>query len=761
MSPSQRSDAAAVSVVCIGAGPAAIMMLERLAANHAHRDPEQRIDVRLVDPHRPGGGRIWRRDQSPLLKLNSMLEDVACFTDASSSIDGPVAPGPSLAEWVHAVRAGSIAAPDWADLALEREIAEIGDRDFPTRRLNHAYLSWVFAETVRRASDRVSVEWVRDTAVAVERAERGPGQGGDAAEPGHTADSGDAAEPGDGAAWGGGADRQIVRLASGDALAADIVILALGHNGTDPSEESVRLADFAGAHGLEYVAPAFTADLDLDHLPAGSNVIVRGLGLAAIDLAVMLTGGRGGRFETRPDGSLRYLPSGREPVLHLGSRRGVPYRSKVTSRLQGDPVELAYLGAPFREATAARTEPLDFVRDAWPLVAAELLTGYYRELCTGHPTRVSAPWERFEARLRAVLAQPQGFASPELAELVRAHVPDPDDRLDLAAFDRPLAFPPEGSEAAAFEQALAAARMADADAEGADAAGADADADGADAVQQRVLAHIAADLRLRTRPEHSATQALFMTGLYAFLALAEVAPERWNARSRTRDLPGRWFAYFSYLASGPPGHRLEELIALAEAGVVRFLGADVRVEADAERGVFTATGSAVLRGAGEGVPVSATTAVSARALIDAWLPEARASRSDNPLLRQLVASGQLRELAVVDETGAEGTGLIEVGPGGRVPGSSRQFALGPFVAGLTGGAFTRPGIDALPFRVHDRVARAVLDAVAEVAAARTPASLPAVPPHPPHPHPPHPPHPAAGSVAERVARRTPVDTLRN
>ncbi|WP_010157854.1 FAD/NAD(P)-binding protein, partial [Leucobacter chromiiresistens] len=696
MSPSQRSDAAAVSVVCIGAGPAAIMMLERLAANHAHRDPEQRIDVRLVDPHRPGGGRIWRRDQSPLLKLNSMLEDVACFTDASSSIDGPVAPGPSLAEWVRAVRAGSIAAPDWADPALEKEIAEIGDRDFPTRRLNHAYLSWVFAETVRRASDRVAVEWVPDTAVAVEPAGPAPGLRDDAAE----RDGG--AERGGGAKRGGGAERQIVRLASGGALAADIVILALGHNGTDPSDESVRLADFADEHGLEYVAPAFTADLDLDHLPAGSDAIVRGLGLAAIDLVVMLTGGRGGRFETRADGSLRYLPSGREPVLHLGSRRGVPYRSKVTSRVQGDPVGLAYLGASFREATAARTEPLDFVRDAWPLVAADLLTGYYRELFTGHPTRVSASWKRFEPRLRAVLARPGGFASPELAELVRAHVPDPDDRLDLAAFDRPLAFPPEGSEAGTVS----------------------ASANAADAVQQRVLAHIAADLRLRSRPEHSATQALFMTGLYAFLALAEVPPERWNARSRTRDLPGRWFAYFSYLASGPPGHRLDELIALAEAGVVRFLGADVRVEADAERGVFTATGSAVVRGAGEGEPVAATAAVSARTLIDAWLPEARASRSDNPLLRQLVASGQLRELAVVDETGAEGTGLIEVGPGGRVPGSSLQFALGPFVAGLTGGAFTRPGIDALPFRVHDRVARAVLDAVTEVAAARTPASRP-------------------------------------
>lgn len=657
-----------VVVVCVGAGPAAIMLLERLIANHERDRPGLPIELHLVDPHHPGGGRIWRRDQSPLLKLNSMLEDVACFTDPSCTLDGPVAPGLSLAEWVRSVRAGEIAMPEWADEAVEREIREIEARDFPTRRLNSAYLGWVYEETLRRASDRFTVEWHRDIAVAVE-------------------DHQDSES-----------NRSSVHLASGAALDADILVYALGHNGTEPSSESKRLAGFARRNGLEYVAPAFTADLSLDHLRAGTDVIVRGMGLAAIDLIVMLTSGRGGRFFENARGALQYAPSGREPVLHLGSRRGVPYRSKITSRMVGDATVLEYVGAEFRAAVEHRDEPLDFERDVWPLVANELITGYYRELFTGHAERVVGDWAAFWPLLRAALARDGGYASAELAELIATHVPDCDDRFDLEAFERPLGFAPAGREPQPPGRPDERTPSGD--------------------VHHRVVEHVSTDLRHRTAQRHSATQALFMTGLHVYISLAEIPPERWNARSRTQLLPRRWHATFSYLASGPPGHRLAELLALADAGVVRFLGGELQVSADEDGGAFTATGTAVVS-----ETAVASASITASTLIDAWLPEARASRSDNPLLRQLVASGRVSELTVGDAgadgaaDGASTTGQIETGPGGRIPGRTRQFGLGPFVAGPTGGAFTRPGLDSLPFRIHDRVARAILAEAAEVAEA--------------------------------------------
>ncbi|MFV0434655.1 MAG: FAD/NAD(P)-binding protein [Leucobacter sp.] len=702
----------AVRIVGVGAGPAGVMILERIIANQARDFAGLALDIHLVDPHEPGGGRIWRRTQSPLLKLNTMLRDDAVFTDASCEIEGPVVPGPSLAEWIAEVLAGRIARPDWWDAALEAEIREASDESFPTRRLNSAYLSWAYGEIVRRAAPSVTVSWHEDRVVDIEEGEPSAHR---------------------------------VRLASGAVLDADIVVHAVGHNGSEPSGQSVELGDFAARHGLGYVAPAFTADVDFDWVPAGEDVIVRGMGLAAVDLVVLLTEGRGGRFvrgqgtdsADAGGGRLRYLPSGREPVLHLGSRRGIPYRSKITSTLLGEPVgaaSLEYVGPAFHERLARTEGTIDFERDVWPLLSAEFLTGYYRELFTGHPEKVRGSWAEFSEALRVILSRSGGFRSEDLhsedlraesaraealRELIETHVPEAVDRLDLDSFDRPLHFPPLPFPPVGTDTAAAS-----------DSPGISDD----EAVQRRLREHIAEDLRLRTTQRHSATQGLFMATLLSFLSLAEVPRERWSARSLTSLLPRQWFSYFSYVASGPPGHRLEEFAALSEAGLLHFLGGDLVLETDERAGVFRAAGSAQVGGpdrdgdGGVGGPARdgsargggrvAHATASAAILIDAWLPEATAAASDNELLRRLVASGQARELAVADAEHSGSTGQLAVGEDGRLLGTRRQFGMGPFTSTPTSGAFTRPGMNSLPFRLNDRFARVVLAEAEKIAGER-------------------------------------------
>lgn len=650
-----------VRLVFIGAGPAALMLLERIVAGHAADPQAPPLRIDLVDPHEPGGGRIWRRDQSPLLKLNTLVGDAAVFTDASCTIDGPIAPGPSLVEWLERLLAGDIPRPGWWDDLLEDEARQVTEHSFPTRRLHSAYLSWAYEEVVRRAGPGVRIDWHRDRAVAV-------------------------------SSYG---DAHVVTLAAAPPLTADVVVYLLGHNGSAPAADSAALAEFAASHDLVYVPPAFTAEADLSWVCDGEDVIVRGLGLAAVDLMVLLAEGRGGRFE-RHDGELRYVPSGREPVLHLGSRRGVPYRSKVTSRLAGDPVVLVHLGEEFRARVAGSEHPLDFDRDVWPLFVAELITGYYRELFTGHPDRVSRPWSAFGPDLARVLAQPDGFRSDACRALVEQGVPHAEDRFDFEVFDRPLDHADE----------LGAPRRGD-------LAAADAETQAqaeAEALQQRVRDHIALDLRLRTEQRHSAAQGLFLTALFAHQSLAEIPKARWTARSRCEGLPRRLHAFFSYLASGPPAHRLEEILALSRAGVVRFLGAHVEVRADEATGLFSARGRAQTPGG------RVEARVTARALVDAWLPHADAARSDNGLLRRLVADGVVHELVASDEGYTGGTGQVETGVDGRLPGAPGQFAVGAFTSAFSG-AFTRPGIDSLPFRRFDRIARAVLDEARVVAAA--------------------------------------------
>lgn len=65
--------------------------------------------------------------------------------------------------------------------------------------------------------------------------------------------------------------------------------------------------------------------------------------------------------------------------------------------------------------------------------------------------------------------------------------------------------------------------------------------------------------------------------------------------------------FFSYLAFGPPGPRLRQLLALSRVGVVRFVGADMAVRA--EGGVFRASSATV-----PGVSVEARAPVGVRRL---------------------------------------------------------------------------------------------------------------------------------------------------
>lgn len=614
-------------LVIVGAGPRAVMLVERLLA----RPTSTPLRITVVDPFPPGAGRIWRRDQSPLLKLNSMARDVTVFTDESCLIAGPVRSGPSLMDWVERVRAGTLPDASIDDPDLDAELRGLRPDSFPTRRLQSAYLDWFWRRTVAIAPPGVevrwhqgSVQWVDDTTDGYELA-----------------------------------------LADGIRLPADVVVYALGHNASEPADDAVALLAAAAREGLTYIPPAFTADADLDVLAAGDDVIVRGLGLAAIDTVVLLTQGRGGRFVRDADGILGYEPSGAEPRLHLGSRRGVPYRSKVSSQLRGETPAREVLTPATIAALLARPGTVDFVDDVWPLIARELVWGHYRELFTGHPERVGTTWEAFRETLRTVDAD-----TTALRSAAAAVVPDPLDRFDVRALDLPLG-----------EERFASS----------------------DAAHERVHRHIVDDLHLRTSPERSTARALFTTILQSFVALSDIPTERWSARSRARDLPVTWQTFFSYVASGPPAHRLEELLALSAAGIVRFLGPEVDVRVDPGRG-FVASSA---RTTGE---------VVARNLVDAWLPAATAADSSNPALRE-IASRHGREVRVSDETFSGSLGRIDVDAEGRVIGRDGQpraamFAIGPFTSSMEAGAFTRPRSNALSLRQTDRVAGAVCAAVA-------------------------------------------------
>jgi hypothetical protein len=633
------------AIAIVGAGPRGTGLLERLAASAPELlDRVGRgtvLDVHLIDPHPAGAGRIWRHAQSPLLAMNSMAADVTMFTDDSVRCDGPVVPGPSMWEWAQDLRAGRLPGEDLRDLGpeLAAELRALRATTFPTRRLQSAYLGWVLRHVTAGLPDGVRVHVHGCRAVGL------------------TDDGGP-----DGA--------QLVHLDGGATLRVDAVVLASGHLDATPTDAELDLAARAAAAGLRYLPPEQTTDSDLTVVEPGEPVIVRGTGLAFVDLAVLLFEGRGGRYEPGPDGELRYVASGREPVLHVGSPRGSLYHAKTEYALRGGRPHLPrFLGRQVVDPLVARGG-VDLRAEVWPLMAKEIGWGWYHELLHGHPHRVRLDAATFTARYAAA-----DWDSPEMAALLAEAVPDAVDRIDLAALDRPL----DGVRAGSFE-----------------------------ALQPLVRAHVAEDLRQHVDPAHTPHLGAFVAMLSVYAQVTPLVTEgALTARSKARDV-GWWQGLFNAVASGPPGFRVRQLLALSRAGYVRFLGPGMWTEVDAE-----GPGPARFRAGSAAVPGESVTATL---MIDARLPEPSAARTTDPLLAQLLRSGAVAEEVLVDDDGTllRNTGAIRVRPAdGAVLDAAgrahpRRFAIGPHTNVRVAGAFTRPGTNAQSLRYNDAVARALL-----------------------------------------------------
>ncbi|WP_223881314.1 FAD/NAD(P)-binding protein [Nesterenkonia ebinurensis] len=123
-------------------------------------------------------------------------------------------------------------------------------------------------------------------------------------------------------------------------------------------------------------------------------------------------------------------------------------------------------------------------------------------------------------------------------------------------------------------------------------------------------------------PEKMAVNALHAARLKVKHLVTEhlIRPE-----SRLRDVEGWFEALVEGLASGPPLQRIEELAAVARAGVVEFLGPEPVYGVDGTQKSFIADSAAV-----QGVRYSA------EHMIEAMMPPNRITQATSPLVRGLL-----------------------------------------------------------------------------------------------------------------------------
>ncbi len=595
-----------IRVAIIGAGPRGTSALERLLAHAAAQTGPVSLHIDVIDPYPAGPGHVWQPGQSRLYLMNTQSFYPTVIPE-DPRLARPLA-GTTFDRWRAGQQLNPLPSLTPDELA---ELAALGSRDFPSRAIYGRYLRCTVADLLEQLPDGVTVAFHETEALSVLP----------------SADGGTAYDVG---------------LAGGASLAADSVVLALGHIPSKLNIEQRELQASAAQLGLRYFPPAVPADVDWSTIPAGEPVLVRGMGLNFFDVMGQLTEGRGGKFvDAGP--RLEYQPSGREPLIVAASRRGTPYRAKAA--LDGyypSSVTLRYL----TEATLGRFEAAGirpgFDHDLWPLLHRDTLWAYYSTLVRSQPGAVpdqAAFLDDLDEALR-----PHAHSSTNWEDAVESvlavHV-GPRHRLDLLGLASPLS-------------GRSFASRAELDA----------------AVVDYLLDDARRSALGEQDPVKMAIGALHHGRAVLKTAVADggITDESWVAGLRG------WFESFvEGLASGPPALRSEQLAALARAGVVSFVGPDPRFSVDRRAGRFTAVSPWV-----GSPPLTATT------MVEALAPGNRVAANDSPLLQQLLADGMVRPRLMMTAEGApvEATGLDVTPHPNRPVAANGSVREGLYVLGL-------------------------------------------------------------------------------
>ena len=675
------------SVAIIGAGPRGLSILERLVALATERfadaaasaaaisdpaisdpkvDAPPRIVIHLIDPYPPGAGIVWRTDQPETLLMNTTIAEQTIFPDSSCSFVSPdtTPTGPDMAQWY---------------------LAEGGtdpiDSTFASRSLYGRYLREAYTRIRDTAPDFVTIVEHQTKAESVIDLP--------SVEPlGQTPTTPEAVP------------HQLVRCEDGTTIIASAVVLAVGHIPSAQTEERARLAAFAQRSGGRYIPQGLPAEAPLAEVAPGNRVIIRGMGLNYFDLQTLFTRERGGRFDPDPEvaGELRYARSGEEPRLLLGSRRGIPYRSKpICPAHPRSPWPLRYFTKE-NIAWLAGLDNLDgidgpnggrragarFNDQLWPLILADLRLAYYSTLARNRPDAFAGdPGQLREAIAEAVSrhltrrswqethpessetaahghmesrtqdqeateAARHGRVTREAfawAEIEERLVPDPAHRMSLHELLDPL----EGRQ---FDSRGPRE---------------------SNSLHEWMLDFLRTDLHdSLAGPEGSAEKSLFTVLWQSRLLLKElIVAGHIDRVSIDMEICGWFESFVSGICDGPPPQRIAELLALAEAGIVEFIGPNMQIAANPEAGgaqLAAATSSATAPAAdptadpaGKDPLPQIFTVTSAQVVggimgsvvIDAASPTNSVGRAADVLVHGMVERGQLTPARLTLDDGRE------------------------------------------------------------------------------------------------------------
>lgn len=370
---------------------------------------------------------------------------------------------------------------------------------------------------------------------------------------------------------------------------------------------------------------------------------IEGLGLTAIDVVADLTVGRGGQFSKRAEGLL-YEPSGREPRIYMFSRSGLPYRTRpdiVPHRTSN--AALIFTLSAVADLRAENPAGLDFEQQVLPLIRAEMLAEYFGMIASQEgesPVRIKADVARayYSGRLETVSSEMTArFNSPPL---------------DQAVYNPRMSI----MESSDYAQAMRAFIECD--------------------IGQSSLGLDASPIKAAVEVWRSCREQL-----------RRVVDNRGLTADSSRVFFGEYAPHVNRMVAGPQKERHQELLALADAGIVHWVRhAQVIHSAD---------------GAGPGVVLAGNLAMPLHRIFRAHVSTACDISSLPKIIRSLKRNGIIHSLA------KNGEGVLVDSEGRAQP---NLWITGPLVEGSTyynhyvpsSGSYSRAFVDA------DRIAREML-----------------------------------------------------
>ncbi|MFF3212592.1 FAD/NAD(P)-binding protein [Streptomyces sp. NPDC002886] len=527
------------------------------------------------------------------------------------------------------------------DEATLAEAAAIGPDTYPTRAFYGSYLGECFQRVIVGAPKHVSVQVYGSRAVALADTQGIPG------------------------------GPQGIRLEDGTRLNnLDAIILAQGHVPARLTPREARTASLARIHYLTYLTPGNPADADLAQIKPGEPVLLRGLGLNFFDYMSLFSHGRGGTFSRDADGHLTYQPSGQEPRLYAFSRRGIPYHARgdnekgAYGRYYPKLLTPAYVQGLRRRAEEGGT--VTFNGDLWPFISREVESVYYGAVLQARGR--GAEREEFTDRYLS-LAEP----AERVALLAETGIEESEhwswEKLSLPYGDTQFADRDD------FQRWLTGYLLDDV----------------AAARQGNVTGPVKSALDVLRDLRNEVRLAVDHGGL--------------DGDSHRDDLEGWYTPLNGFLSIGPPATRIEEMVALIEAGILTLTGPGTQVRIDTNSQTYLAESSAV---------PGAT--IRAQVLIEARLPEPDLRRTADPLLQHLLDTDQAKPYVITGGQGGYQTGGLAVTErpyrliDARGTAHPRRFAYGVPTESVhwVTAAGIRPGVDSVTLGDSDAIARAVL-----------------------------------------------------